>query len=101
MGMRSKICPACRSMMWTSGPEDQCPVCLLTLGVNDEQESGEDHSTEGTEGTVSNFGIAEWEKPGDSIDGYKLVKPIGEGGFGTVWMAEQQEPIRREVALKI
>ena len=32
---------------------------------------------------------------------YKLLERIGEGGFGVVYMAEQQEPIRRRVALKI
>ncbi|MCG8648957.1 MAG: serine/threonine-protein kinase, partial [Pirellulales bacterium] len=35
------------------------------------------------------------------IDRYKLLEQIGEGGFGVVYMAEQQEPIRRRVALKI
>jgi serine/threonine protein kinase len=32
---------------------------------------------------------------------YKLLEPIGEGGFGAVYMAEQQEPVRRRVAVKI
>ena len=32
---------------------------------------------------------------------YKLLEPIGEGGMGTVWMAEQREPVRRLVALKL
>ena len=41
------------------------------------------------------------EKPGDRIGRYKLLQEIGEGGFGTVWMAEQEEPVRRRVALKI
>src|SRR5438034_11248567 len=41
------------------------------------------------------------EKPGDRIGRYKLLEQIGEGGFGTVWMAEQAEPVRRRVALKI
>jgi serine/threonine protein kinase/tetratricopeptide (TPR) repeat protein len=36
-----------------------------------------------------------------SIGRYKLLQIIGEGGFGTVYMAEQQEPIRRRVALKL
>ncbi|MGB0714899.1 MAG: serine/threonine protein kinase [Phycisphaerae bacterium] len=35
------------------------------------------------------------------IGRYKLLQPIGEGGFGTVWLAEQKEPFRRRVALKI
>ena len=49
---------------------------------------------------------AQWErlKPegaGDRIGRYKLLQEIGEGGFGTVWMAEQMEPVSRRVALKI
>jgi serine/threonine protein kinase/Flp pilus assembly protein TadD len=41
------------------------------------------------------------EKPGDRIDRYKLLEQIGEGGCGVVYMAEQEEPIRRKVALKV
>jgi serine/threonine protein kinase len=41
------------------------------------------------------------EKPGDRIGRYKLLQEIGEGGFGVVYMAEQEEPVRRRVALKI
>lgn len=41
------------------------------------------------------------EKPGDWIGRYKLLEQIGEGGCGVVYMAEQIEPIRRRVALKI
>jgi len=41
------------------------------------------------------------EKPGDRIGRYKLLQEIGEGGCGVVYMAEQEEPIRRRVALKI
>jgi serine/threonine protein kinase len=41
------------------------------------------------------------EKPGDWIDRYKLLQKIGEGGCGIVYMAEQEEPVRRRVALKI
>ena len=38
---------------------------------------------------------------GTRIGPYKLLQQIGEGGFGVVYMAEQTEPIRRKVALKI
>jgi len=41
------------------------------------------------------------EKPGDRIGRYKLLQEIGEGGCGVVYMAEQEEPVRRRVALKI
>ena len=41
------------------------------------------------------------EKPGDRIGRYKLLEQIGEGGCGTVYMAEQEEPVRRRVALKV
>ena len=40
-------------------------------------------------------------KPGDKIGRYKLLQQIGEGGCGIVYLAEQEEPIRRRVALKI
>ena len=38
---------------------------------------------------------------GTAIGPYILLEQIGEGGFGTVWMAEQRYPVRRKVALKI
>lgn len=41
------------------------------------------------------------EGPGTTIGPYKLLQRIGEGGFGLVYMAEQQEPVRRKVALKV
>src|SRR5262245_40486561 len=41
------------------------------------------------------------EKHGDRIGSYKLLQQIGEGGCGVVYMAEQEEPVRRRVALKV
>jgi eukaryotic-like serine/threonine-protein kinase len=44
---------------------------------------------------------ADFERPGTSLGPYKLLEQIGEGGFGVVFMAEQQQPVRRTVALKV
>ena len=41
------------------------------------------------------------EQPGSVIGPYKLLEPIGEGGMGVVWMAQQTQPVRRLVALKV
>ncbi len=41
------------------------------------------------------------EKPGDKIGNYKILQLIGEGGCGSVFMAEQEHPVCRRVALKV
>src|SRR5260221_8750305 len=60
-------------------------------------ESGESFLPEQPKATV----VPITEKPGDLIGRYKLLQQIGEGGCGTVYMAEQTEPVRRRVALKV
>jgi eukaryotic-like serine/threonine-protein kinase len=54
----------------------------------------------GPDGSVRQTSIIA-EKPGDRIGRYKLLQQIGEGGCGVVYMAEQEEPVRRRVALKV
>jgi serine/threonine protein kinase/Flp pilus assembly protein TadD len=63
------------------------------------------------EGATSDVAAGRWvdpaalpppaEGPGSRIGAYKLLQQIGEGGMGAVWMAEQEQPVRRKVALKI
>jgi len=81
-----------------------CPNCLLNFGAGAGSEPpGEPTIHEPTielEAPETPHGPAH-EQTGTRIGRYKLLEPIGEGGFGTVWMAEQEEPVRRRVALKI
>src|SRR5262249_7004510 len=56
-------------------------------------------------------GAERWTSPGDSrereltlggrVGTYQLIRQIGEGGFGVVYLAEQVAPVKRQVALKI
>ncbi|HVU16653.1 MAG TPA: serine/threonine-protein kinase [Candidatus Didemnitutus sp.] len=46
-------------------------------------------------------GATPTDRPGTRIGRYKLLQLLGEGGCGVVWMAEQEEPVRRRVALKV
>jgi serine/threonine protein kinase len=41
------------------------------------------------------------ERQGDVVGPYQLIRQLGEGGFGTVYLAEQSAPVRRQVALKL
>lgn len=64
-------------------------------------------ATEGFGGTGSiatppGHGTTQTVHSGTLLAGrYKLLEPIGEGGMGTVWLAEQIEPVRRKVAIKL
>jgi len=61
-----------------------------TSGISLEQRPAEDARA-----------LSAGEQPGDLIDRFTLVEEIGEGGMGTVWLAQQEQPVQRQVALKI
>src|SRR6266404_9355128 len=79
-------CADCGAPLPADAAGGACPVCALrgALAVPDQASEA-----------------AVIEKSGDHIGRYKLLEKIGEGGYGLVYMAEQSEPIRRRVALKL
>jgi len=81
-------CSECGGELAADAPQGLCPQCLMKLGL-----VGDEDVTIGDPGPVGD--------PGTVIGRYKLLEEIGEGGMAVVYMAEQKEPIRRKVALKI
>src|SRR5262245_35117370 len=86
-------CSQCGEQLGSGDPAGLCPKCLI-LGAF-ESTTGADESSTQTTGTAT---AAAYD---DDFGRYRIVRPIGEGGMGTVYMAEQRDPIRRLVALKV
>ena len=84
------MCPACGGQLVVGSKGAMCPACMLQAALAEDPDAG-GASPQDPRG----------EQPGTRIGHYKLLEKIGEGGFGIVWMAEQEEPVRRRVALKI
>jgi serine/threonine protein kinase/tetratricopeptide (TPR) repeat protein len=85
-------CPQCGAELGSADPAGLCPICLIQGAL--ESSSGVDESRPQTIGPIA---VAR----DDDFGRYQIIRPVGEGGMGTVYLAEQREPIRRRVALKV
>src|SRR6266487_6781995 len=97
----TRTCSRCGADLSADAPGGHCLPCLLLLGLQPHDLSPTEapaglthHASRITDPPLA-------EKPGDRIGHYKLLQQIGEGGCGVVYMAEQDEPVRRRVALKV
>jgi serine/threonine protein kinase/Tfp pilus assembly protein PilF len=73
----------------------------LLLAAHRENVDLADQARQACHEALPTINLSSAELPGTQIGPYKLIEQIGEGGMGTVWMAQQTEPVRRVVALKL
>ena len=86
-------CPQCGAELESEGPAGLCPKCLI-LGAFDSSFGPDESGTQTVNLATAAIGD-------DDFGRYRVLRPLGEGGMGTVYLAEQRDAIRRNVALKV
>src|SRR5262245_34998782 len=81
------------------GDETRIAFVEALLAAADTPDSMLDHPAGSYTGGTTDQPVR--EAVGTAIGPYKLIEEIGEGGMGTVWMAQQTEPVKRLVAVKL
>jgi serine/threonine protein kinase len=88
-------CPQCgETFPAQESPEGLCQRCLLRVGLREPAARVPEKTPDGANGE-------EDLAPGSLFGPYRIVGLLGEGGMGRVYLAEQEHPVRRRVALKV
>src|SRR5215467_10386889 len=85
-------CPHCGVELDASSPGGLCPACLMAEGIESQLT---------TAPVTRSHRQAHDGLEDDHFGPYRILWRIGEGGMGTVYLAEQGQPIQRQVALKV
>ena len=94
----SRTCRKCGEAIPPDSSEELCVRCLRSPTLK----PGDDLEAETEPLSKARLpGASSKDKNAERIDRYRLLQEIGQGGCGVVYMAEQDEPVRRRVALKV
>jgi serine/threonine protein kinase len=88
------LCPQCGAEFEAGDHAGMCPKCLIQGAFDTSLGAGDRSGTQTVDAGTAGAGD-------DDFGRYQIIRPLGEGGMGTVYLAEQREPIRRCVALKV
>ncbi len=87
------LCPQCGAELQGEDPAGMCPKCMIQ-GAFDSSVGADEFRTQTIDAAIAPAGCDEFGR-------YQILRPLGEGGMGTVYLSEQREPIRRSVAHKV
>jgi WD40 repeat protein len=93
MSAAARTCSLCGTQLPGNALGGLCPKCVAALVLGQGPRTEPDRSGAAERSPAANLG--------DRIGRYRLLERIGQGGCGVVYLAEQEEPVRRQVALKV